>query len=190
MGKAAMICRFMGGNFFGMTRPQTRGHIIRGIDRYKHKQRAAYRVDFRFRLSNVEGTPIHVEPVIIDGRHYGGMAYKGHTYLHSGYGLPGGSRNLYKDPMDIGEVLTHEILHTRGLGHNPDKRDVMHPYVGKGWTVSLPWFKRTFGMFRMTKSVDESAIETGGIERIILAGRREGCPVGAFRPSKSRSKEK
>ena len=157
------------GNFIGRTRPQTRGDIIRGINAYKNQVvRKLYRIDMRSRHSNVEGVRINVQPVVIGGQHYAGMATKGQIYLHSG---------LEWSPLALGMIALHEFLHTRGVNHNVDPNDLMHPNGSYRLTHSAAWFRRMFGSIK-PRSQRESAEEVVAM----LSGRRDGCPVGAFNP--------
>jgi len=165
------------GNFYGRTRAQTRGDIIRGINAAKVDYRKRYKVDVRARHSSSEGVRINVQPVVINGQHYAGMASKGQIYLHSGY-HPAGSRNIWTVPLSLGRVVFHELRHTRGAGHVSDVRDLMHANGGPDLTASYAWFRGTFGLIK-----PRSMQESGEVETAIF-GRRDGCPVGRWANNK------
>jgi len=169
---AQFVYRFIddGTYFWHRTRAQTRGDIIRGVNAFRTHARKTYKIDVRARHSNVEGVRISVRPIVRNGQHYTGMATKGQIYLHP-------LAPVWQKPLSAGVVVWHEFLHTRGIKHNGDARDLMNPNGGTQLTVSLAWFRRMFGVIKpKSLSMNESAEEV-----VALIGNRDGCPVGAFK---------
>ena len=168
---AVVIWHFGGGVMYPeKTEAKTRGRVERGINAQRAFIRKQYKVDYRVRRSATEGVRVSVNPVVINGIDYRGVARNRTTIeLHNGWIASRGKwYDLFPEAQGLGQIWTHEWLHVAGLGHSGDPSDIMHSNAPPTLTTTLPWMLRKFGRIKLKS---RSQQENQEIETVLRATR-------------------
>lgn len=136
--------------------------LVAGIKLHADRWRAIYAIDYRFDISRTSGFPVVAGPVVIKGQHYRGVARSSHIMLHNAW-VPAErrwsdtfwSRDEKAFVDQVGIILHHECAHYwfrfGRSSHAADRRDLMHAWVGRELTESLPKMQAKFGTLKKTK---------------------------------------
>lgn len=137
--------------------------LAAGIEEHAKVLRQKYGIDYRYLISRTSGTPVESMPIILNGKHYRGLAKnKSRIYLHNAY-VPAEkrwsdtfwSRDEKAFIKQVGIILHHEDGHCMGLrypspdsSHSKRTDDLMHAWCGYQLFDTLPQFKTRFGVLK------------------------------------------
>lgn len=168
--------------------------LAAGIKHWADVWRRDYGINYRFVVSRTSGFPITSGPVVIRGQHYRGVARSSHIMLHNAW-VP--EQNRWSDTFwskdrkgfieQVGLILHHELAHYwfrfRTGSHAADNRDMMHAWVGRMLTESLPQMRSKFGSLprtpaQMRAAEKRLAIEHAREHAVPLMAEQEHGPRG------------
>lgn len=155
--------------------------LAAGMKHWADVWRRDYGINYRFSISRTSGFPVVAAPVILRGQHYRGLASSGRITLHNAW-VPAErrwsdtfwSKDRKSFIQQVGLILHHEVAHYwfrfPSGSHARDTRDLMHAYVGRMLTESLPKMRAKFG------SIPRTARQTAAAERRLAAMFAEPLP--------------